>query len=176
MASRSLFIGRLDFSVLRFVSPSVNIVKPESGAWNVVRLLQSATPARQSVPEIQVTDGRIYLKIGDNKSAFYIAGADVTVTPQRDSLYVRFSGEPARTDRSARTTGLFTARGTLSAGNVDLDLELEKSPVNELGGLLRGSGLEYHGTVASRAKLRGPLSKIEVLGSFNFPMCIAGTR
>lgn len=162
----SLLMGRLDFAVLRFVSPSVNIVKPSMGTWNIVRLLQDATPG-QSVPEIQVTDGRIFFKVGDNKSSFYIAGSDVTVTPRRDSLYLRFSGEPARTDRSARTTGLFTARGTLSASNVDLDFELEKSPVNELGGLLRGRGLEYHGTVASRAKLRGPLSKVEVAGSFN---------
>ena len=64
----SLFTGQLDFSVLRFVSPSVNIVKPDTGAWNVVRLLQGAKPA-QSLPEIQVTDGRIYLKTGDTKSA-----------------------------------------------------------------------------------------------------------
>src|SRR4029078_13714924 len=30
----SLFTGRLEFSVIRFVSPSVNIVKPDVGAWN----------------------------------------------------------------------------------------------------------------------------------------------
>src|SRR4051794_26375880 len=29
----SLLMGRLDFSVLRFVSPSVNIVKPVVGTW-----------------------------------------------------------------------------------------------------------------------------------------------
>jgi uncharacterized protein involved in outer membrane biogenesis len=162
----SLFTGQLDFSVLRFVSPSVNIVKPDTGAWNVVRLLQGAKPA-QSLPEIQVTDGRIYLKTGDTKSAFYIASADITVTPRRDSLYVRFSGEPARTDRSARTTGLLVAKGTIAAGKVDMDLELESSPVNEIGGLFRGQRLEYHGTIASRAKLSGPLSKLDVSGSFN---------
>ena len=78
----SLFTGRLEFSVLRFVSPSVNIVKPDAGAWNVVRLLQGAKSAR-SLPEIQVSDGRIYLKNGDTKSAFYISTADITVTPQK---------------------------------------------------------------------------------------------
>ena len=119
---RSLLTGRLEFSVLRFVSPSVNIVKPESGAWNVVRLLESAKSARQ-MPEIQVSDGRIYLKNGQTKSAFFINAADITVSPQRGSLYVRFSGEPARSDRASRTTGLFVAKGTLSESNVDLDLE-----------------------------------------------------
>ena len=48
-----------------------------------------------------------------------------------------------------------------------MDLELEKSPVNELGGLLRGARLGYHGTVASRAKVYGPLSNLSVAGSFN---------
>ncbi len=162
----SLWRRQIDFSTLRFVSPSVNIVKPVSGAWNVVRLMQDAKSAT-SVPEIQVTDGRIYLKIGDTKSAFYIASADITVTPGRNALYFRFSGEPARTDRAARTAGLFTARGTFGGGNLDMDLELEKSPVNELGALLRGAGLGYHGTVASRAKVHGPVSNLSVTGSFN---------
>jgi hypothetical protein len=162
----SLWTRQIDFSTLRFVSPSVNIVKPDTGAWNVVRLMQDAKSAT-SVPEIQVTDGRIYLKTGDTKSAFYIGSADVTVTPGRDSLYFRFSGEPARTDRAARTAGLFSARGTFSNGKLDMDLELEKSPVNELGGLLRGARLGYHGTVASRAKVYGPLSNLSVTGSFN---------
>ena len=162
----SLWTRRLDFSMIRFVSPSVNIVKPDSGPWNVVKLVQDARTG-SSVPEIQVTDGRIYLKTGDTKSAFYIANANVTVTPRRDSLYIQFEGEPARTDRSARTAGLFTVQGTLSGGNLDLDLELEKSPVDELGGLIRGQRLEYHGSVTSRAKLKGPLSKLLVSGSFN---------
>ena len=162
----SLFTGRLEFSVIRFVSPSVNIVKPDVGAWNVVQLLQGARSAR-SLPEIQVSDGRIYLKNGHTKAAFYISTADITVTPRSDSLYVRFSGEPARTDRASRASGLFTASGTISENKVDIDLELEKSPVNELGGLFRGQRLEYHGTIASRAKLSGPLANLSVVGSFN---------
>lgn len=162
----SLLTGRLDFSVLRFVSPSVNIVKPETGAWNIVRLLQDAKTT-QYVPEIQVSDGRIYLKTGNVKSTFYIANADITITPSQNSLGLRFAGEPARTDRAARAAGLFTARGTFAGGNLNLDLELEKSPVDELGGLIRGHRLEYHGAVSTRAKLRGPLSKLSVTGSFN---------
>ena len=72
----------------------------------------------------------------------------------------------ARTGAS-RASGLFTASGTISENKVDIDLELEKSPVNELGGLFRGQRLEYHGTIASRAKLSGPLANLSVVGSFN---------
>lgn len=163
---RTLWTRRLDFSMLRFVSPSVNIVKPDSGTWNILRLAQDARTGG-SVPEIQVTGGRIYLKTGDTKSAFYIANADVTIAPRPDSLRISFEGEPARTDRNARSTGLFRASGTLSGGSLDLDLELDNSPVDELGGLLRGRRLEYHGTVSSRAKIRGPLANLTVSGSFN---------
>ena len=113
----SLWRRQIDFSTLRFVSPSVNIVKPVSGAWNVVRLMQDARSAT-SVPEIQVTDGRIYLKTGDTKSAFYIANAEVTVTPGRNALYFRFSGEPARTDRAARATGLVYSAWNVSAAAI----------------------------------------------------------
>jgi hypothetical protein len=60
-----------------------------------------------------------------------------------------------------------SARGTLANGNLDLDLEIEKSPVDEIGGLLRGRRLEYHGTVSTRAKLSGPLSNLSIAGSFN---------
>lgn len=162
----SLLTGRLDFSMLRFVSVGVNIAKPASGTWNVVQLMEDAKAAH-SLPEIQVTDGKIFLKDGDTKSAFFIGAAEVTVTPRNDGLSIRFSGEPARTDRSARAAGLITARGTLTGGKLDLDLELEQSPVDELGGLFRGRRLEYHGTVSSRAKLSGPLSRLTIAGQLN---------
>ena len=44
--------------------------------------------------------------------------------------------------------------------------------MNELGGLFRGQRLEYHGTIASRAKLSGPLANLSVVGfvqSFRCP-------
>ncbi len=162
----SLFTGTLEFSTVRFLSPSVNLVKPASGTWNVVKLMQDAKTTAQSVPEIQVSDGRIYLKNGETKSAFYIAAADVTISPRRDGIGIRFEGEPARTDRSARTAGAISARGELVGGHLNLDLQVENSPVDELGGLLRGRLLEYHGSVSSRAKLSGPLSKLDLTGSF----------
>lgn len=163
----SLFTGQLEFGAIRFVSPSVNLVKQESGTWNLVRLMQDAKTSTGAVPQVQVSDGRIFLKTGLTKSAFYIAEADVTISPRRDGLGIRFSGEPARTDRSSRSVGLITARGALTDGNLDLELELEKSPVDELGGLLRGRRLEYHGSLSSRAKITGPLSKLAVNGSLN---------
>ena len=122
-----------------------------------------------------MTDGRIYLKTGDTKSAFYIAGADVTVTPGPESLYFRFSGEPARTDHAARTTGLFSARGTFSNGKLDMDLELEKSPVNELGGLLRGPGSGITERWPLGSKYTAPYQNLASLARLTWPMSTVGT-
>ena len=163
----SLWTRQLSFSMIRLVEPSLNVARREAGPWNIVSLLQNANTASSALPEVQIEDGRISFKFGDLKSPYFISSANVTVSPRRDSLYVKFEGEPARTDRSARTTGLVTVRGNVSTTYADLDLELEKSPVDELGGLLRGRRLEYHGTVASRAKLRGPLNQLDISGFFN---------
>ena len=99
-----------------------------------------------SVPEIQVTDGRIYLKTGDTKVGILHRGSGHYGHAGRDSLYVRFSGEPARTDRAARTPGCLPREELSPTAKSTSILELEKSPVNELGGLFRGQRLEYHGS------------------------------
>ena len=48
-----------------------------------------------------------------------------------------------------------------------MDLELEKSPVNELGGLLRGRVWDITERSHRAPKLSGPLSNLSVAGSFN---------
>ena len=42
----SLWTGQSIFPLYVSISPSVNIVKPDNGAWNVVRLMQDAKSAR----------------------------------------------------------------------------------------------------------------------------------
>src|SRR5688572_12687948 len=42
----ALIAGRIEFSRLRFVEPSVNIVKPAAGPWNIVPLLQQTVVAK----------------------------------------------------------------------------------------------------------------------------------
>ncbi len=152
---KSLFTGRLAFSKLRLVNPSVNLVKTGAGPWNVQAFFQrAAAPAKEhsphaSLPDIQIVDGRIDLKFGLVKSVFYINDADVDIYPNASGdLVISFSGEPARTDRGAQGFGRFSAKGLLhnSGGSEDeltMAMQLERSALSELVGSSMRAIWEY---------------------------------
>lgn len=162
----SLWTGRLEFSVVRFVNPSLNLTRPERGTWNLVPLLKDTLPAEGTgrFPEIQVSGGRINFKLDEIKAPFYLTGTDLTITPERNGLSIRFSGAPARTDRTAAGYGLFSGSGRWSQGKLRMDVELEKSPIEDFMTLARGQSLGLHGLVASKARVTGPLWDLAVTG------------
>ena len=173
----SLIAGRIEFSRLRFVEPSVNIVKPAVGPWNLVPLLQHTVAAKTGaasarLPEIQVSGGRINFKFADRKSPFYLTNADVIVAPrtsEKGAYLIRFSGEPSRTDRAAQGFGVFKAAGRLLTGagdsRLEVDVELERGELADLVTLFRGQSVGLHGQVATTAKVYGGLSNLQILGT-----------
>ncbi len=177
----SLWTGRLEFSTLTLEDPSVNLVKPANGPWNVVPLLQASYgpahgkgAARAShLPVIQVRGvGRLNFKFGDTKSPFYLTNANVDISPRSGapgSFDFRFSGEPARTDRTAQGFGALNGRGSwitspTEESRLDLNVELEKSALDEMARLVRGRAFGLHGLIASKASIKGPLSNLQVAG------------
>ena len=126
----SLWTGRLEFATVRFVEPSLNIVKSEGKPWNLVPLLQSATAIRDSwFPEIQISDGRINFKLDNTKSILYLTDTDLSISPSRDGFDLRFSchrlariGEPeamapspgAAVSRAANSISMSSWRGAPS--------------------------------------------------------------
>lgn len=173
----SLFGGHLAFSSLRLDSPTVNVVKPPSGPWNIQPLLdrhaQTRAPRAANVPDIQIRDGRIDFKFGDTKSVFYISDADVDVYPNENGeVVIRFSGAPARTDQASQSFGELTARGLLQPGEngesrLSMGVHLDRTPISEIARLFHGSDIGVHGYVLANAKLTGPLSKIDITGDLN---------
>ncbi|MDZ4798992.1 MAG: AsmA family protein [Bryobacteraceae bacterium] len=165
VALSSLLTGRLAFNSVRFVEPSVNLVKPDGAPWNALGLLAgAAAPSGQRLPQIEIIDGRINFKFGQTKSAFYLTDTNLTVTPTRNGAEVRFSWAPARTDRTRQGYGLFSGRGRVENGRIELDAQLEKSPLEELITLVRGQSLGVHGVIQSRARISGPVSHPEITG------------
>jgi hypothetical protein len=173
----TLLTGRIEFARLRFVEPSVNIVKPVDGPLNIVPLFARTVAARPTgdvarFPEIQVTDGRINFKVGDTKSPFYFLNADITIAPrssEKGAFLVRFSGEPARTDRGAIGSGEFQASGRIITAadrepRIEIDIELDRGDLADLAALVRGHRVGLHGVVISRAKVWGPISDISIAG------------
>jgi AsmA family len=172
-----LLAGHLAFSSLRLSSPSVNLVRMASGPWNVEPLLDRASHGgsgrRRAVPDIQIRDGRLNFKFGDNKSVFYISDADVDVYPNESGeVVIRFSGAPARTDRASQDFGLLSARGLLrssgnGAGRLNLGIHLERTAISEVMRLFNGRDLGVHGFAIANATVTGPLARLEVAGDLN---------
>ncbi len=170
----SFWTGRLKFASLRLINPSVNLVRPEGGQWNILPLLgrTAGTAGRARLPEIQVRGGRINFKFGDRKSIFYLGDASLDATPPASDggeWRVRFQGAPARTDRAAQRYGAISARGrwrpdSATGGIVDISLELERTSLGESIRLIHGHDIGVHGQVSSRARLRGPVSDIAIEG------------
>jgi hypothetical protein len=125
----------------------------------------------RAIPELHVRSGRINLKFGDSKSVFYLTNTDLDIAPPsgRDAVWnIRFSGEPARTDRPAHGFGILLARGgwtQTGGGRLDLDVRMEKSAMSEIVELLHGFDAGIHGVVSARMRLSGPLDDIRIAGS-----------
>jgi AsmA protein len=171
-----LLVGQIRFASLRLVDPSLNLVKRDDGAWNVLEFVQRMSAPRRMplnfVPAIQVTNGRLDFKLGTRKTTFYITDADMAIYPERSGRVVmNFSGSPARTDRAGN--GFGSMRGTLNwlvnpatgQGNqLEADVTLLPSDLSELTTLIEGQDMGVHGTISSRAQIAGPLAALRVTG------------
>lgn len=167
----SLLRGRWEVSRITLDTPTVNLVKHSSGVWNV-RPLLSRTAGVQSLPEIQVRGGRINFKFGDTKSIVYCINSDVDITPGPE-IGIRFSVEPARTDRLAQGFGILSGRGKLQwetgrPGKLDLNLDLERAALSDLALLLEGHGAGLNGFLGSRARIHGSLDALRIEGRARF--------
>ncbi len=171
-----LLTGKLRFASLRLTDPSLNLVKRDDGSWNVVEFVQRMSAPRQLplnlIPAIQIANGRLDFKLGQRKTTFYIAGADISIYPERSGRVVlNFTGSPARTDRAGN--GFGALRGSLNwlvnpasekANQLEADVTLLPSDLSEITTLIEGHDIGVHGTLSSRANIAGPLANLKVTG------------
>lgn len=163
----SLFQRRLEFSSLNLQDATINVVKTDAGPWNFQFLLEGGAASSNRIPAIRMRAGRVNFKFGDTKAAFYFNDADLDVSPYRDgSVELRFGGAPSRTDRSTQDFGRFFLRGTAAPGSrrLDLQVELERSSLEETLRWIDPGGFGVHGTVALTAQLSGSPSRLDVSG------------
>ncbi|HEY2843124.1 MAG TPA: AsmA family protein, partial [Bryobacteraceae bacterium] len=163
----SLFRHRLEFSSLNLEDATINVVKTDAGPWNFQFLLENGAANANPIPSIRMRAGRVNFKFGDTKALFYFNDADLDVAPYADgSVELRFGGAPSRTDRSAQDFGRFFLRGTAAPGSrrLDLQVDLERSSLEETLHWIDPNGFGVHGTVALSAQLSGPPSRLDVSG------------
>jgi hypothetical protein len=171
-----LLSGQIRFANLRLTDPSINLVKRDDGAWNVVEFVQRMSAPRRLplnfIPAVQIANGRLDFKLGTHKTIFYIAAADISIYPAYSGrINLSFTGSPARTDRAGN--GFGALRGNLSwfvnptsaqANRLDADVTLLPSDLSEITTLIEGHDVGVHGTLSSRAQITGPLSALKLTG------------
>jgi hypothetical protein len=171
-----LLSGRVQFSSLRLVEPSLNLVKRGDETWNVVELVERLSAPRRVplnfFPVFEVSGGRVNVKFGIRKSTLYLLGSDLSVYPERSGkLFIQFSGSPARTDRAGIGFGRLRGRvnwyvnpKSAAANHVEADVRLDPSNLSEITMLIEGHDIGVHGTVSSHARIEGPLTALRVRG------------
>jgi hypothetical protein len=171
-----LLVGKIQFSSLRLVEPSLNFVKRSDETWNVVELVgRLSAPRRMPLnlfPVVEVSNGRINFKFGIRKSTLYVLDSDLSIYPERSGkLFIQFSGSPARTDRAGNGFGHLRGRvnwyvnrkGSI-ANQLEADLRLDPSNLSEIATLMEGHDIGVHGTVSSHAAIEGPMADLRIRG------------
>lgn len=161
----SLLRGRMEFSGLNLNEASLNLVKTEE-SWNFQYLLKSLEDQQASIPALRMRDGRVNFKFGDIKSVFFFREADIDIAPSASgAIDLRFSGAPSRTDHTKQDFGRVFVRGTSSSSNrLDLQVELQRSSLEETLRLMDPQGFGVHGIVAADARLTGDTGNLQISG------------
>ena len=182
---RSLWTGRFSFSSLVFVRPSLNLARNRGGRWNVEPLLRRAAATSRhpsALPYVELQDARINFKSGDTKSVFFLSGVDAalysTAPPDGDSSparwHLRFTGSPARTDRTLTDVGRLRVEGSFApappgapdtGSDLRLQVNLTDAYLADLLVLASGTDHGIHGVLEVQAGLRGHPAALKASGS-----------
>lgn len=175
-----LIRGKIRFSSLRLVEPSLNLVKRADGTWNIVEMVERLAAPRgmplNLFPAFEIADARINFKFGTHKTTLYITDSDFTVYPERSGkLFMTFSGSPARTDRAGNgfghlrgTANWYFAPRSRHANQLEADIIIDPSNVGELTTLIQGYDIGVHGTASSHLRVSGPATALRITGELHF--------
>jgi hypothetical protein len=166
-----LLLGKFVIDSIRLEDASINLTKTgpasEWGRWNFASMVSPSMI--RALPAIQVRGGRINFKFGNEKTIFYLTGADADIGPPvaiGRGWDVDCAAQLARTDRPATGLGSFHLKGKwyVEPERVDLNLAISDTGLNELTALMRGEPGGIHGDVSAQLHLAGPVDGIGVLG------------
>lgn len=165
-----LAMGRLEARKIRLTEPSVNLMRTAEG-WNV----QSIAAAGAMLPDIEVRGGRLNIKQGNEKSAFYLANvlADISAPTAQGDIGVFVEAEPARTDRGAQGFGQFSLQGSVTVrpsgeANIDFGVELKPSAIHAFNFFFGARSVDFAGRLSTKGRLKGPVSAAEFTATTEF--------
>jgi hypothetical protein len=183
----SLWRRQVEFSTIRFIEPSLNLVRNAQGKWNLQSLLMHAasvdtapTAQRKAGPQprfpyIEATGARVNLKLGEEKKPFSLTEADFALwLPTPAQWRIRLEAKPARTDTNISDPGVVRVEGSLqraaTLGDVPVDLRgsWEGAPLGEVSRLLSGGDADWRGSLIVEATLQGKLGEAKLATKLHF--------
>ncbi len=178
----SLWRGRLEIASLSFRYPSLNLVRARDGRWNVLALVERArqTPsapttksrpeARPRFPYIESVNGRVNLKIGNDKKVFALTDADFAVwQPSEGEWRVRLKARPIRTDASLSDTGTVQLNGSvrraaaLRAMPLSLQFSWDNAQLGQLTTLIYGRDRGWRGALRYNLAVAGTPGEVRLV-------------
>ena len=182
---RTLLGSRLDFSHFRLQHPNINLVREVGGGWNVERLLllspapSGAPGAVSSSPQVttgpldlEVEDGRVNFKLGENKKPFAITDlrAQLRFDPANHHLRFRLVGSPIRTDRSLPTPGAVEVTGEWTPGRdlrgpLNAVVRTREALVYNWAPLVTGRNTGLYGVMDAELRVTGSIRTLNLDGS-----------
>ncbi len=177
----SLWRWRIEIANLTLKDASLNLVRRTDGRWNLEPLLERAAHApaaptgnavaevRRRFPYIEVTNGRVNLKLGAEKMPYALTDADLALfLDSNDEWGVRLRGQPVRTDMRLSDTGILRANATwrraedLRQTPLRLTATYEGAQLGQLTKLLYGADKGWRGTVSASANLSGSAEDLQI--------------
>jgi AsmA protein len=177
----SLWRRQVEFSTIRFVEPSLNLVRNKDGRWNLQGLLMhaakvQAAPTEQRTagpaprfPYIEATGARVNLKLGEEKQPFSLTDADFALwSPSPDHWQVRVEAKATRTDENIADPGTMRLEGSLERAAtmaevpIDLQASWRDAPLGEASRLLTGDDAGWRGSLTVETEVVGTLGEAKV--------------
>ena len=167
---RGLLRGHFEFGTLSLSRPSLILVRNDEGAWNLERWLPPAKstlgagsrfygPRLQQtlsnrLQKIDIDDGRINFKIGDEKLPFAFLGVSGSVEQVSSGRWqLQLEAQPWRSGVTLQSTGILLVRGDVAGTSARLQpaevhIHWGKVSLADLFRLLRGQDYGVRGVFA----------------------------
>jgi hypothetical protein len=175
-----LLRGHFEFGTLSLSRPSLNLARNEEGEWNLERWLPPAKsvlgagsrfygPRRQETPsnrlqKIDIDDGRINFKIGNEKLPFAFLGVSGSVEQVASGRWrLQLEAQPWRSGVTLQSTGTLLVRGDVAGTSARLQpaevhVQWGKVSLADLFRLLRGQDYGVRGVFALEGTARSGAS------------------
>ncbi|MBI3894595.1 MAG: AsmA family protein [Acidobacteria bacterium] len=187
----SFWTGKMRFSSIVFVAPSLNVVRNESGQWNLETFWKQAGPGSpvhsrmdpsprtvlSALPVIRVKSGRVNFKLGNQKTAYVLEEVDLTLVSSSSPdqpWQLQLEGTPNRTDlplypisriRSYAEFAPSPSSIQLQTGvPLHIDLTAENAVLGDLLNVVLGNDYGMHGTMSFQCHFAGTTSLLRFSG------------